>query len=197
MGAPDDLEFRFMNARVRSSVTGSRVPVVTRALAVAIVLAVGLTGCSVLDGGTSGSLADAVDESTETGAPFRLSSVTDFEWDRAHVVPPYASERAVTRELGFHWDDADDAPPQTDAKYLIVFVNRGEVVEAFEHDVEGGDLVCLASSVLRRGLTPERDLLATRRVHLSPSDAYDVVFPARPRGDREEAALERCLRHHS
>jgi hypothetical protein len=46
-------------------------------------------------------------------------------------------------------------------------------------------------------MSPERDLLATKRVHLSPTDAYDVVFPARPRGDREEQALERCLRRHS
>jgi hypothetical protein len=170
---------------------------VTRAVAVACVLVAGLTGCSALGGGTSGSLADAVERSAETGAPFRLSSVTDFEWDRAHVVPPYASAEAVNRELGFRWDDAEGAAPLTDAKSLIVFVNRGEVIEAVEHDVEGGNLSCLNSSVLRRrGMSPERDLLAAKRVRLSPSDTYDVVFPARPRGRREEQALRRCLGHH-
>ena len=166
-------------------------------LAAAVVLVVGSTGCSVLGGGTSDSLADSVDESAQTGEPFRLSSVTDFEWDRAHVVPPYASAEAVNRELGFHWEDAEGAAPRTDARSLIVFVSRGEVIEAFEHDVEGGDLACLTSSVLRRGMTPERDLLATKRVRLSPSDAYDLVFPARPRGHLEQRALRRCLGHHS
>ena len=83
-------------------------------------------------------MADAVETSAETGEPFRLSSVTDFEWDRAHVVAPYASAEAVNRELGFRWDDAEGAVPQTDARYLIVFVSNGAVTEAFEHDVEGG-----------------------------------------------------------
>jgi hypothetical protein len=171
---------------------------VPRALAVASVVVAGLTGCSALDGGTSGSLADAVETSAETGEPFRLSSVTDFEWDRAHVVPPYASAASVNRELGFHWDDAEGAAPRTDAKSLIVFVSRDDVIEAFEHDVEGGDLICLSSSVLRRrGMSPERDLLAAKRVRLSPSDTYDLVFPARPRGRRETQLVKRCLHLYS
>ena len=105
---------------------------------------------------------------------------------------------AVNRELGFRWDDAEGAAPRTDAKYLIVFVSNGEVTEAFEHDVEGGDLSCLTSSVLRRrGMSPERDLLAAKRVRLSPSDTYDLVFPARPGGHREKRALRRCLGNYS
>jgi hypothetical protein len=171
---------------------------VPRTLAVAFVLVAGLTGCSALDGGTSGSLADAVESSAETGEPFRLSSVTDFEWDRVHVVAPYTSAEGVNRELGFRWDDAEGAAPRTDAAHLVVFVSRGEVTEAFEHDVEGGVLICLTSPVLRRrGMSPERDLLATRRVRLSPSDTYDLVFPARPRGHREKQALRRCLDNYS
>jgi hypothetical protein len=143
-------------------------------------------------------LADAVETSAETGEPFRLSSVTDFEWDRVHVVPPYASAEAVNRELGFRWDDAEGAAPRTDARSLIVFVSRGEVIEAIEHDVEGGNLSCLDSSVLRRrGMSPERDLLAAKRVRLSASDSYDLVFPARPVGRREEQRLRRCLGNYS
>jgi hypothetical protein len=195
MGGPEDLEFRFMNGHVRSHVIG--VPAVTRALAVAVVLTAGLTGCSALGGGTSDSLAEAVEQSAETGATFRLSSVTEFEWDRAYVVAPYASAETVNRQLGFHWDDAEGAAPKTDAKSLIVFVNGGEVVEAFDFDGGDGDVSCLGRPVLRRGISPDSDLLTTKRVRLSPSDAYDVVFPARPRGDREEQALERCLRLHS
>lgn len=99
-------------------------------------------------------------------------------------------------------DDRDDDEPwfvhALGFSYLIVFVRDGEVTRAFRHEVGGGNLTCLTYPALRRGgLSPGRDQLQARRVRLSASDAYDLVFLAQSRAGRETQRIERCLHLYS
>lgn len=79
-------------------------------------------------------LAAAVEDAGQTGEPFRLSSITEFEWDRVYVFASYASPENIEEELGFEWQGAEDsASRRSDALNLIVFVEDQRVVEAFDH----------------------------------------------------------------
>jgi hypothetical protein len=138
-------------------------------------------------------LADAVHGSARTGEAFQLSAATDFDWDRVYVFGPYSSPESINEELGFDWDDAgDSAIEDADWVNLIVFVEDGEVVRAFDHDNGDGEFACLASPYLEGGLTRREALVRVKR---TPNDggSLDYVFLAHPRDDREAARTRKCL----
>jgi hypothetical protein len=166
------------------------------AAAVAAVLAAaGATGCGPFGGvnGSLGPLADAVHASARTGEAFQLSAATDFDWDRVYVFGPYSTPDSINEEIGFEWDDADDSAIEgADWMKLIVFVEDGQVVRAFDHDNGDGEFACLASPYLEGGLTRREAFVRVKR---TPNDggSLDYVFLAHPRNDRDAARTRKCL----
>jgi hypothetical protein len=164
--------------------------------AVLLVAGTGWGPCDSVDGSLE-PLSDAVQRAARTHEPFRLASVTEFEWDRVYAFPPYTSPEAIERELGFDWGGAGDSESRSnDVWYLLVFVNGGQVVRAFDHEMVRGHLACIASRVVEGGLTPDQAVL---RVSAGPDTASGsgLVWLARPRDAREARRIERCRRTYS
>jgi hypothetical protein len=162
------------------------------------VLVVVAAGCGSFGDGIGGSMTEleaAVERSGDTGTSFRLTSVTDFEWDRVHVFGPYTPPAQIDRALGFHWDDAENSEArETDGITLVAFVRDRKVIRAFDQARGPAFLDCLGRRVLKRnGLTPDDAVLRTERVTVAGEDRYDVVVPARPLTPRQERAARRCL----
>jgi hypothetical protein len=118
--------------------------------------------------------------------------VTDFDWDRGHVFPPYMGPDEIEHELGFDWGGAgDSASGQSDAFYLLVFVNGGQVARAFDHEIGDGDLACMAHPFVEGGLTPSEAVLSAE------GSGHSLVSLAHPRDAREALRIKRCLRTYS
>ena len=75
---------------------------------------------------------------------------------------------------------------------LIVFVENGQVVRAFDHNTAGGDFACLASPFLEEGLTRRESLVSVKRIR-TDGGSLDHVFLAHPRNDRDAARTRKCL----
>jgi hypothetical protein len=122
-------------------------------------------------GGASDDIADAVEAADESGRPFRLAEVTDFEWDRFYAIQGYFSQENVDKRLGFHWGDASNSDfARSDGGMLLVFVHDREVVEAFDQDTGHGDFSCLAW----RGLSPAQAVLRVER-HVEGKNLFRLV----------------------
>lgn len=72
--------------------------------AVLLVVGTGSGPCDSVDGSLE-PLSEAAERAARTQAPFRLASVTDFDWDQVHAFPPYTSPDEIERELGFDCSD--------------------------------------------------------------------------------------------
>jgi hypothetical protein len=163
----------------------------------------------VADGSTASRRADrclprggnglgSVQHAGRTHEPFRLASVTDFDWDRAYAFPPYTSPDEIQRELGFDWGGAGDSGTRrNDAWYLLVFVNGGQVARAFDHELARGDLACIGSPFVEGGLTPDQAVLRVAGPTDADAAGYGLVWLARPRDAREARRIERCRRTYS
>jgi hypothetical protein len=152
--------------------------------------------CDSVDGSLE-PLSEAVEHAARTHEPFRLSSVTDFDWDRVYAFPPYTSPEEIERELGFDWGGAGDSASRTnDAWYLLVFVNGGQVARAFDQEIVRGHLACIGGSFVEGGLSPSE---AVFRVTHGPDTASGggLVWLARPRDEREARRVKRCIRTYS
>ena len=106
---------------------------------------------------------------------------------------PYSSPESIDEQLGFDWDGSgDSAIESADWVNLIVFVEDGEVVRAFDHDLGDGEFGCLASPYVEGGLAPREAMVRVKR---TPNDggSLDYVFLAHPRHDREAARTTKCL----
>jgi hypothetical protein len=166
------------------------------ATALTVALLVTGTGwgpCDSVDGSLE-PLSDAVKRAARTHEPFRLSSVTDFDWDRVHTFPPYSSSEEIERQLGFDWGGADESASRSnDSFFLLVFVKGGQVAQAFDHEIARGDLACIAGPFVEGGLSPSE---AVFRVTAAPdvSSGYGLVRLARPRDTREARRIKRCVR---
>jgi hypothetical protein len=151
-----------------------------------LALAAATVGCGPFGDDVDGSLdalTDAVRESDRTGVPFRLASVTSFEWDRVYVFGPYSTPEQIREQLGFDWPAAEDSKIEdADWMNLLVFVRDGRVVHAYEHDRGNGDLEPLARSVLRSGgLSPNDAVLRVAHVRGGGPDRLPIVVLARSR----------------
>jgi hypothetical protein len=68
-----------------------------------------------------------------TGGTINLASITNFDWDRAYVFPPYSDPAGIRKALGFDWVPASPAEAlvvgnlmlASDEQSLWVFV-KGE-----------------------------------------------------------------------
>jgi hypothetical protein len=163
------------------------------ALTVALLSALS-TGCLPFDSvdGSFEPLADAVRESARTSKAFRLSATTDFDWDRVYVFPQYSTPEAIESELGFEWGEAGDSEVRsTDSVHLIVFVEDGEVVRAFDQDTGDGYFICVGRPVVKGGLSQREAVL--KAIQTPEGGSLRYVSLARPRSAREAARTKKCL----
>jgi hypothetical protein len=148
--------------------------------------------------GHAAALTAAVLATARTDKPFRLSSVTDFDWDRVHAFPPYSSPEEIVRQLGLEWDDAGDtASGENDSYNLLVFVRGGQVVRAFDHDVGDGNFTCIDPPVVRGGLSRSEAVLRVSETRNDDGSAHYYVALARPRDAGEARRTKRCLKTYS
>ena len=65
---------------------------------------------------------------------FRLSELTDFEWERVVFLGPYTSQQQADRALGFHWPEYSTyglfSLEVSDTFNMVVFTAAGRVVYA-------------------------------------------------------------------
>jgi hypothetical protein len=151
-----------------------------RRLGVIAALALAFAGCgSDSVSGTSEEIADAVHRAGTSDEPFRLAEATGFDWDRAYVFGPYTSPRRIREQLGFDWDGADDTAVETaDWVALLVFLRDGEVVEAYDQEVTGGDFTDLPRLEGEGlSLTPEEAVLRVRRFR-EGGETFEIVHRA-------------------
>ena len=169
------------------------------ALTAAVVAAV--AGCGPFGDGVDGSfepLGEVVEDAARTDQAFRLSSVTDFDWDRVHAFPPYSSREEIVRQLGLEWDGAGDtASRENDSYNLLVFVRGGQVVRAFDDYVGDGNLTCIDPPVVRGGLSRSEAVLRVSEARNADGSSHHYVALARPRDAREARRTERCLKTYS
>ena len=86
---------------------------------------------------------------------------------------------------------------ESDYFHLLVFVEDGRVVRAFEHDQGGGSFTCLAGPVARGGLTPTEALLEVAESPAADGGSIAEVFLAQPRNAREARRTEECVETYS
>jgi hypothetical protein len=173
-------------------------PAVLRAITLSVLgMALG-SGCGPFFDGVGGSmpeLADRVERAGDTGRAFPLASITDFEWDKVYFFSAYTPAKAIRKQLGFDWDGAEAASLEVEGQVAVVFVRDGEVVEAFNHDVGGGDLNCLDRSRLARAwLTPPEAVFRVERIPFTEQDPpyLSLVLLDRPRNEREARLTAKC-----
>jgi hypothetical protein len=171
-----------------------------RAIAAVLSAGAACAGCGPFGDAVEDSfepLGDAVRRSARASEPFRLSAVTDFDWDRVHALPPYADPESIVRELGVDWDGAGDTESRhNDAYDLLVFVKDGEVVRAFDQQGDG-DLTCIDPPVVRGGLTPAEAVLRAGESSADDGSPYYFVSLARPRDAAEARRTEECVEDYS
>ena len=70
----------------------------------------------------------------------KVSSVTDFSWDKLFIFGPYTPSDKIDRQLGYIWSSkAKDRIAFTQGVSLMVFVQDGIVVRYFEYPRQYGD----------------------------------------------------------
>jgi hypothetical protein len=83
----------------------------------------------------------------------RFKDLTDFEWDKVYIFPPYTSHQSIDDDLGFVWEPARSIRMDLrDDVNLIVFTNDGKVVFYVKHPRGLGDL---DGNYKRKGYVPD------------------------------------------
>ena len=62
-----------------------------------------------------------------------LNTFDDFEWDKAFLVQPYATQTDIEKQVGVKFTDPSNIGSRDDI-YLLVFVNEGKAVQYAEID---------------------------------------------------------------
>lgn len=69
-----------------------------------------------------------------SGTAFKLSELTDFEWEQVIFLGPYTSQEKADKALGFHWPEYSKygvfGLQVSDTFNLLVFTGSGRVVYA-------------------------------------------------------------------
>jgi hypothetical protein len=79
---------------------------------------------------------------SESDRTVELRDLTDFEWEKVYIFPPYTSADQIKRDLGFDWPSAKDTGIEMFDQYnLLVFVQRGTVIHYVMFPHKFGDFV--------------------------------------------------------
>lgn len=72
-------------------------------------------------------LKDKISEYTEIElTPISLATMTEFEWDKLCIIPPYTSKSDLNKRLGIIWVFGPSL--DHDQLQMLVFMNKGKVV---------------------------------------------------------------------
>ncbi len=78
------------------------------------------------------------------GTQLDLNAALPFRWDTLVIVNPYASAEHIDESLGFRWRDSRrETVMHNDHANLLVFLERGSVVDAVLLERRFGDFCCV------------------------------------------------------
>ncbi|WP_260858201.1 hypothetical protein [Fictibacillus phosphorivorans] len=60
-----------------------------------------------------------------------IKSLTNFDWDKGYLFPPYTAEESMEKQMGVNFKDRSNIYSRDDI-YLLVFLNNDEVVQYVE-----------------------------------------------------------------
>ncbi|UOQ48761.1 hypothetical protein MUN88_00955 [Gracilibacillus caseinilyticus] len=80
----------------------------------------------------------------------RLSSLTTFDWEKAFLFSPYSPQEMIEEQLDVDFKDPSDLDMRDDI-YLLVFLNKGKVVQYAEIERQDADFS------IEGNLTPSND----------------------------------------
>ncbi|KZE69051.1 hypothetical protein AWM68_01940 [Fictibacillus phosphorivorans] len=69
-----------------------------------------------------------------------LNKIAEFEWDEAHLFPPYTSQSEINKQLGFTFKDPSGMKSRDDI-FLLLFLDNHKVVQYVEVSREYGELI--------------------------------------------------------
>lgn len=87
-----------------------------------------------------------------------LKSLTDFDWDKAFLFPPYTVQETIDEQLGTKFKDPSNMDKRDDI-FLLVFMKDNKVVQYTEISRESADVTIGK----RQYLTPSNDLIHIER----------------------------------
>ncbi len=93
---------------------------------------------------------------SDKNAIVSLKDVTDFEWDRIYVFPPYTSVKEIHTALGYDWDEAENTGIHMfDSFNLLVFTRAGKVVGYVKYPHTLGDFGGIYEHRKQKGFAPD------------------------------------------
>nr|WP_246017790.1 hypothetical protein [Mesobacillus subterraneus] len=95
-----------------------------------------LAGCSQQNSDLEKSIYSIVEYPSNSQVD--IGSLTDFEWDKAFLFPPYTSPEEMEEQLGRDFKDPSNIQSRDDI-YLLVFVKDDKVVKYAEIDRQQAD----------------------------------------------------------
>ena len=87
-----------------------------------------------------------------------IQSLTDTDWDKAFLFTPYSTTGGMEEQLGIKFKDKSNIDLRDDI-YLLVFLNKGKVVQYVEIKRHGSDF----SIGEKKYLTPTDDVISIER----------------------------------
>lgn len=67
-----------------------------------------------------------------------IASLAKFTWDKAFIFPPYTTQESIDKQLDVHFKDPSNIDKRDDI-YLLVFLNKGKVVQYAEIKRQNSD----------------------------------------------------------
>ena len=125
-------------------------------------------------------LATQINEQRKTNsATVRLKDVTDFEWDKIYVFPPYTTVKEIHTALGYDWEEATNTGIEMfDSYNLLVFTRLGKVVGYLKYPLNLGDFRGIYADRKQRGFTPEEAIFKIS-VEDSGGSSFLVLSPVK------------------
>ena len=120
------------------------------------------------------ALRAAIEASADGAAPVRLSTITDFAWDRADILVNYKPSGSST-DCPFQWDwsrETRDKLIAGDLLTVIVFLRDGKLVNYLDYRRDWADFVDVSNPY-----TPET---AVFQVSPSPTNPYAFILAPIP-----------------
>lgn len=89
---------------------------------------------------------------------FHLNPLTNFEWEEAHIITPYATKEGIEEQLGVKYKDKSNIFMRDDF-FLLVFIKDGKAIQYAEIEHQGSIL----SAGEEKYLTPSNDIIYINR----------------------------------
>ena len=119
-----------------------------------ILCAILVSGCGGVN--TKSPTAKRINQTVhhEAGAVFKMTTMTDFQWDRFLVFEPYTLRKMIHERAGAVFLKENEIPVSIEeGDCLLVFMKDGRVVEYFTYPRFKGDFDTLAKKT--DGFTPD------------------------------------------